>query len=139
MNEIKKLIYVSHDYGGKEENKHHLEQELRRLVMMFPDYTFVSAVHCFGFMYHEMSYDEGMRHCLALLDMCDENWFIQGHCSGKGCGIERQYSIEHQIPVKLAPACDECEFNDIRRCGVDFCVLPGCVKEGGGRGKASDG
>ena len=136
MNEIKKVIYISHDYGGREENKCHLEQELWRLNRMFPDYTFVSAVHCFGFQYHEMSYEAGMRHCLALLDLCDENWFVPGHCSGRGCAIERKYSMEHRIPVKYVPACESCEFNDIERCGIDFGVLPGCVKEEEGGGVA---
>ena len=37
------------------------------------------------------------------------------------------------------PGCTGCVWNEYIRCGVDFCVLPGCVKEGGGSGKASDG
>lgn len=135
MNEIKKIIYLSHDYSGKEENKRHIEKVIKQLIRMFPDHTFLSPVHALGFTYHDLPYDEGMRHCLALLDMCDENWYVKGYCSGKGCNMEQEYSIAHRIPVKFVPDCACCEWNNKRICGVDWCSRECVRKEGGENGK----
>ena len=73
---------------------------------------------------------------MALLDMCDECWFIDGYNDSKGVMIEHEYCKEHRIPEIIIGDCDKCEYNDRIKCGVDFCMLPGCVKvkEGGGDG-----
>ena len=134
MNDIKKIIYLSHNYGGKESNKKHIEAVIKSLVKRYPDYTFLSPVHALGFLYDYISYENGMRHCLALLDMCDECWFIDGYNNSKGVTIEHEYCKEHRIPTVLIRDCNKCEYNDRIKCGVDFCMVPGCVKvkEGGG-------
>ena len=134
MNDIQKIIYLSHNYGGKESNKKHIEAVIKSLVKRYPDYTFLSPVHALGFLYDYISYEDGMRHCLALLDMCDECWFVDGYNDSKGCVIEQSYCADHRIPTVLIRDCDKCEYNDRIKCGVDFCMLPGCVKvkEGGG-------
>ena len=128
MNDIKKIIYLSHNYGGKESNKKHIEAVIKSLVKRYPDYTFLSPVHALGFLYYALTYDNGMRHCLALLDMCDECWFIDGYNDSKGCVIEQSYCADHRIPTVLIRDCAKCEYNNRIKCGVDFCVLPGCVK-----------
>lgn len=28
--------------------------------------------------------------------------------------------------------CNTCEYNEVIRCGKNFCILPRCIKEGGG-------
>lgn len=136
MNDIQKLIYLSHNYGGKESNKQHIELVMKSLVKRYPDYTFLSPVHALGFLYDYISYEDGMRHCLALLDMCDECWFIDGYNNSQGVNIEREYCARYGIETHTLCNCSACEYNDRIKCGVDFCVLPGCVKvkEGGGDG-----
>ena len=136
MNDIKKIIYLSHNYGGKESNKKHIETVIKSLVKRYPDYTFLSPVHALGFLYDYISYEDGMRHCLALLDMCDECWFIDGYNNSQGVNIEREYCARYGIETHTLCNCSACEYNDRIKCGVDFCVLPGCVKvkEGGGDG-----
>lgn len=136
MNDIKKIIYLSHNYGGKESNKQHIELVMKSLVKRYPDYTFLSPVHALGFLYDYISYEDGMRHCLALLDMCDECWFIDGYNNSQGVNIEREYCARYGIETHTLCNCSACEYNDRIKCGVDFCVLPGCVKvkEGGGDG-----
>lgn len=129
MNDIKKIIYLSHNYGGKESNKKHIETVIKSLVKRYPDYTFLSPVHALGFLYYALTYDNGMRHCLALLDMCDECWFVDGYNDSKGCVIEQSYCADHRIPTVIIQDCAKCEYNDRIKCGVDFCVLPGCVKK----------
>ena len=128
MNDIKKIIYLSHNYGGKESNKKHIETVIKSLVKRCPDYTFLSPVHALGFLYDYISYEDGMRHCLALLDMCDECWFIDGYNDSKGCKIEQSYCADHRIPTVLIRDCDKCEYNDKIRCDVDYCIIPECVK-----------
>ena len=128
MNDIQKLIYLSHNYGGKESNKQHIELVMKSLVKQYPDYTFLSPVHALGFLYYTLTYDNGMRHCLALLDMCDECWSVDGYNDSKGCVIEQSYCADHRIPTVLIRDCNKCEYNDKIRCDVDYCIIPECVK-----------
>lgn len=128
MNDIKKIIYLSHNYGGKESNKKHIETVIKSLVKRYPDYTFLSPVHTLGFLYYALTYDNGMRHCLALLDMCDECWSVDGYNNSKGCVIEQSYCADHRIPTVIIQDCAKCEYNDKIRCDVDYCIIPECVK-----------
>jgi hypothetical protein len=43
-----------------------------------------------------MDYDEGMTHCLTLLDLCTEIWIFG---DSKGTRIEREYAKKIQIPI----------------------------------------
>lgn len=129
MNDIQKIIYLSHNYGGKESNKQHIELVMKSLVKQYPDYTFLSPVHALGFLYDYISYEDGMRHCLALLDMCDECWSVDGYNDSKGCVIEQSYCADHRIPTVLIRDCAKCEYNDKIRCDVDYCIIPECVKK----------
>ena len=83
-----KLIYVSHPYGGKEENKLAVEKIVLELSKQNPNNTYISPIHCFGFMYHDVSYEHGMNMCLALLDMCDEMIVCGDWANSKGCMME---------------------------------------------------
>lgn len=128
MNDIQKIIYLSHNYGEKELNKKHIELVMKSLVKRYPDYTFLSPVHALGFLYYALTYDNGMRHCLALLDMCDECWSVDGYNDSKGCVIEQSYCADHRIPTVIIQDCAKCEYNDKIRCDVDYCIIPECVK-----------
>ena len=129
MNDIKKIIYLSHNYGGKESNKKHIETVIKSLVKRYPDYTFLSPVHAFGFLYDYISYEDGMRHCLALLDMCDECWFIDGYNNSQGVNIEREYCARYGIETHTLCNCSACEYNDRIKCDVDYCIMPKCLKK----------
>ena len=129
MNDIKKIIYLSHNYGGKESNKKHIETVIKSLVKRYPDYTFLSPVHALGFLYDYISYDDGMRHCLALLDMCDECWFIDGYNNSQGVNIEREYCARYGIETHTLCNCSACEYNDRIKCDVDYCIMPKCLKK----------
>lgn len=71
---MRKLIYISHKYGGRKVNADRIARLVTELSKASPDYTFISPVHCFGFMYDAVDYDMGMRYCLDLLGRCDEMW-----------------------------------------------------------------
>jgi hypothetical protein len=91
-----KVIYVAAPYGGKEENRAAVETKIKEFIKEYPQYCFVSPIHSFGFLYNTMSYDEGMEHCLTLLDLCTEIWILG---DSKGTRIERKYAIRYKIPI----------------------------------------
>ena len=97
MYEIKdKVIYVAAPYGGNENNKQRVEEILKDLVQLYPEYCFVSPIHTFGFLYDDLSYEEGMEHCLTLLDLCSEIWIFGDSI---GTRIEREYATKYRIPI----------------------------------------
>jgi hypothetical protein len=92
-----KLIYVAHPYGGDRKNKNKVQRIIEDLVNEYPQYCFVSPIHCFGFMYDLMDYEEGMHHCFSLLDQCTEIW-IYG--DSQGTRLEREYAQMYNIPIR---------------------------------------
>ena len=101
-----KVIYISHPYGGLNENKEKVEKLIKRLTKKYPEYCFVSPIHTFGFLYNELTYEEGISHCLTLLDLCSEIW-IYGN--SKGVRIERNYAQRYKIPIVERGDYDEYE------------------------------
>ena len=100
--EFKKKIYISHSYSGLKENKRDIEYKVKRLVKEYPNYVFISPVHTFGYLYDSYLYDEGIDLCIELLKTCKEMWVIdKDFVNSKGCMIEREYCLNHNIPIKL--------------------------------------
>lgn len=99
--EDKKIIYVSHPFGNKKENVKNIEYIIRHEQKSFPKYIFFSPVHCFGFLYEDVSYQEGLNMCLTMLDKCDEMWVFGDIRNSVGCQAEVQYCKEHKIPYLL--------------------------------------
>ena len=95
------MIYVSHPYSGLEENKQKVEKIIEELCDTFPDDTFVSPIHCFGFTYHTVEYDLGMRYCLDLLDVCDSMMVFGDWQNSKGCSWEVRHAQEKGIPYEV--------------------------------------
>lgn len=89
---MSKLIYISHPYGGKKENFKKIDNIVRGLSLKYPEFTFVSPVHTFGFLYDDVDYETGLRYCLDLLDKCDEMWLCsEKYQDSKGCIAEIAY------------------------------------------------
>lgn len=93
------LIYISHAYSAKEENKIEVEQIVRRLVKDHPQHTFISPIHCFGYMYNDVKYDVGMKMCIDLLAACDVMW-VYGEQS-KGVLAEIEWCIDNVKPFMV--------------------------------------
>ena len=101
-NTFKKKIYVSHGYGGKQENIKDVENKVKQLIKEYPDYLFISPIHCFGYLYESMTYEDGIDACLKLLDICDEIWILDDkYQASKGVMIEREYALNNNIPIYL--------------------------------------
>lgn len=64
--------YVSHEYGGKEENYNKAKEITRKLQMERKADCFICPIIAFShFNYGEIGYDYEMELCLDLLSICD--------------------------------------------------------------------
>lgn len=97
----KKLIYVSHPFQNKPENVKDIEHYITMWERTYKDCVFVSPVHCFGFMYEKMSYEDGLDWCLQLLSICDEMWVCGDYEHSTGCQAEIEFCKDHYIPYKI--------------------------------------
>jgi hypothetical protein len=95
------LIYISHPYGGQEENKQEVEKIIRRLTLLYPEHTYVSPIHCFGFMYDLVQYETGLDMCLELLSKCDKMLVFSDWKSSRGCTAEVLFAEMHMIPYEI--------------------------------------
>lgn len=96
---MEKLVYICHEFGGKQENIERVTKLIKKLIRVYPDICFLSPIHATGFFYHDVSYEKGMEYCLTLLDMCDEMWVFGSKSMSKGCMIEKNYCKRYRIPI----------------------------------------
>lgn len=95
-----KRIYIAHPYGGKAENRERVEKIIDKLIDKYgTDKVFISPLHALGYLYHKVDYVQGIRMCLALLEMCDELWLCPGWEDSRGCNIEYGFAKGMGIPV----------------------------------------
>lgn len=93
-----KRIYIAHKFGGEQKNADRVADIIRKLIKQYPDYLFISPIHCTGFYYHDIGYDDGMQYCFELLSLCEEMWIFSE--DSKGVTLEREYCRRNDIPVK---------------------------------------
>lgn len=100
MKQFEKTVYVSHKYGGDKNNLKEIEEIIRTQQKKHPNYMFISPVHMFGFLYNDMSYEDGLELCLYQLAECDEIW-VTGDKWYDSTGIikEIEYANAHKIDV----------------------------------------
>lgn len=91
-------IYISHIYQNKEENKIDIEKIIEKLVKEHPEHTYISPVHCFGFLYSKTSYEQGLAMCLDLLSKCNYMYVYGDYQNSRGCKTEIEFCKEHRIP-----------------------------------------
>lgn len=98
----KMIIYVAHPYGGQKENKEKIEKYINQLVERYPNYTFVSPIHTFGFMYNVVkTYEQGMKMCLNLLRKCDGLILCQNWEKSAGCNREYNFAKDRNMEIFL--------------------------------------
>ena len=95
------MIYISHPYGGKEENKRKIESIVTELSKQYTYITFVSPVHCFGFTYDTLPYERGLDMCLDLLSKCDKMYVYGDWKNSRGCTAEVLYCETMNIPYEI--------------------------------------
>lgn len=96
------LIYISHPYGGKKNNKNSIEKIVNELSIKNPENTYVSPIHCFGFMYDSVSYEHGLEMCLSLLSKCDKMLVFGDWKNSRGCTAEVLFAETYMIPYEIA-------------------------------------
>lgn len=100
----KRLIYISHPSSGLDENRLDIERIVKSLYSsdeIFNRYTFVSPVHCYGFMYADTEYNRGLQYCTDLLRLCDEVWIFGDYKNSRGCMAELQLAKELKIRIRI--------------------------------------
>ena len=96
------IVYISHPYGGKQENLIRISNIMIVLNKLFPDYLFVSPVHAFNPLYEEVEYQKGLNMTLFLLDeLADEMWVFGDYKNSKGCMAEIKYCEEFDINYQI--------------------------------------
>ena len=80
MLENAKVVYVAHPYGGLSSNYESISSIMRLLCEKFPNITFVSPIHAYGFMYEAVDYEKGIS---------------------RGCKMEKEYAIQNNKGVEV--------------------------------------
>lgn len=101
IKEYKTTVYVSHPSKNLPENTDRIAEIIKKLHSLYPDVLFVSPVHSFGFMYDEVSYNDGLDMCLWLLNKTDEMWVFGDWHNSVGCCCEVAYCQNNGIPWKI--------------------------------------
>lgn len=92
------VIYVSHAYGGKEENFQRAKQVTHDLQVEHPEDCFICPILAFShFGYNEMGYDEEMEICLDLLSICDK-LIVSGIISD---GVRREIDFAELVGMEV--------------------------------------
>lgn len=96
-----KRVYISHAYGGIEENLDRVGEIIYHLSLEYPTYNFYSPLHCFSHAYHTTDYQLGLDYCLDLLDLCDEMWVFDSEIPSVGVNAEIQYCRKYGIDYEI--------------------------------------
>ena len=81
------------------ENAKDAETKIKKLQLADPDNTYISPIHTFGFMYHDVPYETGLEMCLDLLAKCDKMVVLSE--LSRGVNAEIDYCVDNNIPVEL--------------------------------------
>lgn len=95
------LIYISHPYCGKKSNRINVENIITELSKKHPENTYISPIHCFGFMYDSVSYEHGLDMCLSLLSKCDKMLVFGDWKNSRGCTAEVLFAETYMIPYEI--------------------------------------
>lgn len=96
-----RTIYISHPFGGEQENVEKVKKIIKGLKRKHPDYIFHSPLYATGFFYNELSYLVGMRHRFEALSRCDELWLCGNWQDSKGCCMEYGFAKAKGMPIKF--------------------------------------
>lgn len=101
--------YVSHAYGGKEENYNRAKQITHDLQVHRPQDCFICPLMAFSHLeYGEMGYDFEMELCLDLLSVCD-GLIVASEISE---GVQREIDFAKMVDMEV----EYIEPQNPRRC-----------------------
>lgn len=94
-------IYISHPFQNKPENKAKIEEIIKDLVKRYPEHTYISPVHTFGFLYDDVPYQQGIDMCINLLKLCDIMYVYGDYKNSKGCTCEIEWCQNNHKPYVM--------------------------------------
>lgn len=97
------IIYLSHPYGGKQENLSKINECQKLLTIMHPENLYLNPIAMFGSLYDCTTYGQGLNMTLLLLEelademlVCSNDWHLS-----EGCCAEIEYCNNRYIPYKI--------------------------------------
>ena len=96
------LVYVSHPYGGKQENEVKADVIVRALQIVYPTVCFVSPIHAIRCLYSRTDYIQGLDYCLELLWRCDGIVMCGNWQESIGCVTEFMLAREQNKGIDYA-------------------------------------
>lgn len=110
------VFYCAHSFGGDPIKKNTAAKKIRKLQMHDKFNTYISPIHTFGFMYNDLSYEEGMELCYDLLTICD----VLVVCSmpSKGVILEIEMAEKLDMPIIYSSKRLEVAVNEARKNGT---------------------
>ena len=101
------IVYLSHPYGGKQENLSEINKCQKLLTIMHPENLYLNPIAMFGNLYDCTTYEQGLNMTLLLLEelademiICSSVFSNDWQCS-KGCCAEIKYCDNRHIPYKI--------------------------------------
>ena len=95
------LIYVSHEYGGKQENYDRAKRIVHDLQIARKEDCFVCPLMAFSFLeYGEIGFEEEMEMCIDLLSACDK--LLVASPISRGVGMEIEYAELFGLEVEYS-------------------------------------
>lgn len=96
------IVYISHGYGGKQENLDEINEIMKIVYKLHPNWLILNPVAMFSPLYNLTDYDKGLNMCLFLLNLSDEMWVVdENYRNSKGVIREIYYCDKFLIPYKL--------------------------------------
>ena len=97
------IIYLSHPYGGKQENLNEINECQKLLTIMHPENLYLNPIAMFGSLYDCTTYEQGLNMTLLLLEELADEMVIcsKGWQFSKGCCAEIEYCNNRNIPYKI--------------------------------------
>lgn len=95
------MIYLSHAYGGKKENRDHAKQIWLDLATKDITETYINPLESFGDLYDKVDYDTGIIMCLELMSKCSLVLITSPSDISEGVKIEINEAKRLGIPVEF--------------------------------------
>lgn len=93
------LIYCAHKYGGDPANKDKVEEIISELQLCDSENTYISPIHTFGYLYDDVTYEDGMELCYDLLNACDKLLVLSEPSTGVLLEIDKAHELH--IPIEF--------------------------------------